>query len=48
MTKVKDKDNQGMSKAPFCKLGEDCFGDVDHPKIAMEIKRLALNLVPYQ
>ena len=34
-------------QAPFCPLGEDCFGDVDHAKIAMEIKRLAVAMSGY-
>jgi hypothetical protein len=33
------------SKAPFCQLGDDCFADVDHKKLAMDVKTLALNLV---
>lgn len=34
-------------RAPFTKLGEDCFDDVDHQEIAMEIKREALGLTSY-
>ena len=35
------------SKAPFSKLGEDGFEDVDHQILAMEIKRLAVSLTAY-
>lgn len=34
-------------KAPFCALGDDCFEDVDHQKLTMEIKRMALALAGY-
>jgi len=34
-------------KAPFCALGDDCFEDVDHQKLTMEIKRMALGLAGY-
>ena len=36
-----------MAKAPFSKLGEDTFEDVDHQILAMEIKRLAITLKEY-
>ena len=38
---------QGKAKAPFSRLGEDGFEDVDHQILAMEIKRLALTLRNY-
>ena len=61
------KKKPANGKAPFCKLGEDCFEgifvyeslnsyiyllcflslDVDHKRIAMDIKRLALALTSY-
>ncbi len=34
-------------RAPFCSVGDDCFEDVNHPRIAMDIKRLALALSAY-
>ena len=35
------------AKAPFSRLGEDGFTDVDHQLLAMEIKRLALTVKQY-
>ena len=35
------------AKAPFSKLGEDGFEDVDHQILAMEIKRLAMTVKSY-
>ena len=35
------------AKAPFSRLGEDGFEDVDHQILAMEVKRLALTVKNY-
>ena len=45
--KVPEEDFNPMAKAPFSKLGEDTFEDVDHQILAMEIKRLAITLKEY-
>lgn len=42
-----DDDGDVNDRAPFCQVGEDCFSDVDHKLIAMEIKRLALSVTRY-
>ena len=42
-----DEEVNSMAKAPFSKLGEDDFEDVDHQILAMEIKKLALTLKEY-
>ena len=34
-------------KAPFCSVGADCFHDVDHPRLATDIKRLAVAVAAY-
>jgi hypothetical protein len=36
-----------QAKAPFCLPGEDCFVDVDHKRLALEVKNLALILSGY-
>ena len=38
---------QNQPRAPFCDPGEDCFEDVDHQSVSMDIKRLALTLSGY-
>jgi len=45
--KSPDEEFNPMAKAPFSKLGEDDFEDVDHQILAMEIKKLALTLKEY-
>ena len=45
--KSPDEEVNSMAKAPFSKLGEDDFEDVDHQILAMEIKKLALTLKEY-
>ena len=45
--KAPEQDFNPMAKAPFSKLGEDTFDDVDHQIVAMEIKRLAITLKEY-
>ena len=45
--KSPDEGSNLMAKAPFSKLGEDDFEDVDHQILAMEIKKLALTLKEY-
>ena len=45
--KPPQEESQGKAKAPFSRLGEDGFEDVDHQILAMEIKRLALTLRNY-
>ena len=42
-----ETESQPKAKAPFSKLGEDGFEDVDHQILAMEIKRLAVSLAQY-
>jgi len=34
-------------RAPFCAAGEDCFEDVDHRKVANDVKALALEVTKY-
>ena len=34
-------------KAPFCKIGDDCFVDVNHTMLTREIKKIALTLSAY-
>ena len=45
--KTSEEESNLMAKAPFSKLGEDDFEDVDHQILAMEIKKLALTLKKY-
>ena len=45
--KTSEKDSNLIAKAPFSKLGEDNFEDVDHQTLAMEIKNIALTLRNY-
>ncbi|TRY77008.1 hypothetical protein TCAL_06375 [Tigriopus californicus] len=39
--------NAMKAKAPFCDPGQDCFEDVDHEEIALEVNRLAKSLANY-
>lgn len=34
-------------KAPYCKLGQDCFEDVNHKRLALDMKKLALTVNKY-
>ena len=45
--KTPEPEPKKIGKAPFSRLGEDGFEDVDHQLLAMEIKRLALTLRGY-
>jgi hypothetical protein len=36
-----------MSQAPFTKLGQDCFSDVNHKDISIDVRKTALALTKY-
>ena len=45
--KAPEQETTPRAKAPFSRLGEDGFEDVDHQVLAMEIKRLAMTVKSY-
>ena len=45
--KTPEQKFSSIAKAPYSKLGEDTFEDVDHQVFAMEMKRLAVTLKEY-
>ena len=43
----KTEEGNKKKRAPHCKLGQDCFDDVDHKDVDREIKHLAVILIEY-
>ena len=36
-----------LHSAPFSKLGQDCFRDVNHKKLSWDLRKLALSMAKY-
>ena len=42
-----EKSTDTFRSAPFSKLGQDCFQDVDHKKLSWDLRKLALSMAKY-
>ena len=36
-----------FQRAPFSKLGQDCFQDVNHKRLSWDLRKLALSMAKY-